>query len=207
MRVDYALHQHEQWYAGDGVYNDGPHFHLDYYNSFVIQPFLLNVLDALGDAGNRWQEMCGPILVRARRFAAIQERMISPEGTFPAIGRSLAYRFGVFHHLAELALRKELPEGVSQAQVRAALTVAMTRMIEAQGTFDDNGWLTIGFAGHQPSIGERYISTGSCYLCAAAWLPLGLPSSDDFWTAPAQSWTQQKAWGDVDIKTDHAIAN
>lgn len=207
MRVDYALQQHKQWYAGDGAYDDGPHFHWDYYNSFVIQPFLLSVLDALGAAGNRWQEMRGPILARARRYAAIQERMISPEGKFPAIGRSLAYRFGVFHHLAEMALRNELPEGVSPAQVRGALTVVMTRMTEAQGTFDDNGWLTIGFAGHQPSIGESYISTGSCYLCAAAWLPLGLPSADEFWSAPAQPWTQRNAWSGEGMRIDHAIAD
>ena len=46
MRVDYALRQHEQWYKGDGVYGDGPTFHWDYYNSFVIHPMLLDVLDA-----------------------------------------------------------------------------------------------------------------------------------------------------------------
>jgi len=205
MRVDYALRQHQQWYAGDGVYEDGPHFHWDYYNSFVIHPFLLNILDALGAAGNRWQEMRGPILARARRYASIQERMISPEGTFPAIGRSLAYRFGAFQHLAEMSLRRELPEGVHPAQVRAALTAVMMRMTAAKGTFDDKGWLTIGFAGHQPSLGETYISTGSCYLCAAAWLPLGLPATDEFWSAPTQPWTAKKAWSGGDIGVDHSI--
>src|SRR5262249_45087585 len=45
MRVDYALRQHDQWYKGDGLYGDGPTFHWDYYNSFVIQPMLIDVLD------------------------------------------------------------------------------------------------------------------------------------------------------------------
>jgi hypothetical protein len=85
------------------------------------------------------------------------------------------------------------------------MTAVMTRMAAAKGMFDDKGWLTIGFAGHQPSIGEAYISTGSCYLCSAAWLPLGLPATDVFWSAPAQPWTAQKAWSGVDIPTDHAI--
>jgi hypothetical protein len=49
MRVDYALRQHMQWYLGDGVYGDGPEFHWDYYNSFVIQPMLVDVLAAVGD--------------------------------------------------------------------------------------------------------------------------------------------------------------
>src|SRR5438067_1218028 len=47
MRVDFALREHEQWYKGDGVYGDGPFFHWDYYNSFVIQPMLLDILGQL----------------------------------------------------------------------------------------------------------------------------------------------------------------
>jgi hypothetical protein len=206
IRIDYALRQHQEWYKGDGLYGDGPVFHWDYYNSFVIQPVLLNVLDAVSKTTERWEHLFRkPFEARARRYAAIQERLISPEGTYPAIGRSLAYRYGAFQHLAEMSLRHQLPEGVHPAQVRCALTAVMSRMNSAKGTFDDKGWLTIGLAGHQPSIGEAYISTGSLYLCSAAWLPLGLPATDEFWSAPAEQWTQQKAWTGVDIKTDHAI--
>jgi hypothetical protein len=206
MRIDYALRQHQEWYKGDGLYGDGPDFHWDYYNSFVIQPMMLNILDAVETATHRWAMLRKPIVDRARRYAAIQERLISPEGTFPAVGRSLTYRFGAFQLLSEMAWRRDLPEGVLPAQVRAALTAVMSRMTSAKGTFDDKGWLTIGFAGHQPSIGESYISTGSLYLCSAAWLPLGLPATDEFWSAPAQPWTQMKAWSGVDIRTDHAMA-
>jgi len=203
-RVEYAIRQHQQWYKGDGLYGDGPEFHWDYYNSYVIQPMLLNVLDCTRST-NRWESLRPVIEARAIRYAAIQERLISPDGTFPAIGRSLAYRFGAFHHLAEMSLRKQLPDGVRPAQVRSALTAVMTRINSAPGTYDSKGWLTIGFDGHQPSVGETYISTGSLYLCSAAWLPLGLPSTDEFWSAPAQQWTQQKVWSGVDIKNDHAI--
>ena len=206
VRVDYAIRQHEEWYVGDGAYGDGPRFHWDYYDSFVIQPFLLNVLDAVQSATDRWSSLRKPIEERARRYAAIQERLISPEGTFPAIGRSLSYRFGAFHHLAEMSLRRNLPEGVSPGQVRAALTTVMNRMIDAPGTFDARGWLTIGFAGHQPSIGERYISTGSLYLCSCAWLPLGLGVEEALWTDAGQPWTQRKIWNSVDVATDHAIS-
>ncbi|HEV2134216.1 MAG TPA: DUF2264 domain-containing protein [Terracidiphilus sp.] len=204
-RVDYALRQIDEWYKGDGAYGDGPHFHWDYYNSFVIQPFLLNVLDAVETVTKRWAFLREPVQTRARRYAAIQERLISPEGTFPPIGRSLAYRFGVLQHLAEMSLRRDLPEGVKPSQARAAMTAVMTRMISAPGTFDRQGWLTIGFAGHQPEIGEGYISTGSLYLCSAAWLPLGLPATDEFWSAPPQPWTAKKAWSGVDVPADHAI--
>jgi hypothetical protein len=146
------------------------------------------------------------MMLRARRYAAIQERLISPEGTFPPVGRSLCYRFGAFHLLAEIALRRQLPDGVSSEQVRSGLTAVMRRMVDAAGTFDDHGWLTVGFYGHQPSIAEPYISTGSCYLCSAAWLPLGLPASDPFWTGPAAPWTAKKIWMGDKVGPDHALA-
>ena len=79
--------------------------------------------------------------------------------------------------------------------MRGALTAVIRRTLEAPGTFDAAGWLRIGFCGHQPAIGETYISTGSLYLCAAAFLPLGLPASDPFWASPAQPWTAQRAHG------------
>src|SRR6266699_3621721 len=66
------------------------------------------------------------------------------------------------------------------------MSAVIFKMIGAPGTFDDGGWLTIGFCGHQPSLAESYISTGSLYLCATALLPLGLSPSDAFWSAPAK---------------------
>jgi len=111
----------------------------------------------------------------------------------PAVGRSLAYRFGTFHLLAQMALRQELPGVIVPAQVRCALTAVVRRMIEAPSTFDGHGWLTIGFCGHQPTLGESYISTGSLYLCATVLLPLGLPSSNAFWQGEAE-WTARKIW-------------
>jgi len=205
MRVDYAVRQHEQWYKGDGLYGDGPQFHSDYYNSFVIHPMLLRVTDTIAKVSKSWDSLSAGFVTRAKRYAAIQERMIAPDGSYPAIGRSLAYRCGAFHHLATMALRKELPDGVTPEQVRGALTAVMRRTLEAPGTFDAQGWLRIGLCGHQPAIGETYISTGSLYLCANAFLPLGLPATDAFWSGAAQPWTSQKVWSGVDVVADHAV--
>jgi hypothetical protein len=205
MRVDYALRQHEQWYKGDGVYGDGPDFHWDYYNSFVIQPMLIDVLRTISRATPDYAALGEKVMARARRYGAIQERLISPEGTFPAVGRSIAYRFGAFHLLAQLALLRELPPGLPPGQVRAALTAVVRRMTEAPGTFDAQGWLTIGFCGHQPKLAERYISTGSLYLCAVGLLPLGLPPEDEFWRAAPTAWTAKKIWTGEDLEADHAL--
>jgi hypothetical protein len=205
MRVDYALRQHDQWYRGDGAYGDGPEFHFDYYNSFVIHPMLLDVLDALHDASPAWKDLATREEARAKRYAAVLERLIAPDGSFPPIGRSLAYRCGAFQVLAQMALRRNLPDDVSPAQARGALTAVIRRTLEAPGTFDAAGWLQIGFCGHQPGIGERYISTGSLYLCSVGLLPLGLPPADEFWAAPPQPWTSVRAWSGAEFPIDHAL--
>lgn len=142
---------------------------------------------------------------RIQRYAAVQERLISPEGAFPPIGRSLAYRIGAFQALGQVALGHLLPAEVAPAQVRCALTAVMKRMMEAPGTFDEKGWLKIGFCGAQPGIGEGYINTGSLYLCCAGFLPLGLPADDPFWNAPDADWTSLKLWKGIDLPADHAV--
>lgn len=205
MRIDFAVKKHLEWYKGDGIYGDGPDFHWDYYNSFVIQPMLLDIIKILVEHGYEKEELYQLILNRAKRYASIQERLISPEGTFPAVGRSLAYRFGVFQLLSQISLLNQLPEELTPGQVRSALSTVIQKMINAPGTFDQDGWLTIGFYGHQPGIGEIYISTGSLYLCTTGMVALGLPALHNFWTSPASDWTARKVWKGVDVKNDHAL--
>jgi hypothetical protein len=205
MRVDYAIKQHLAWYKGDGMYGDGPDFHYDYYNSYVIQPMMLDILKAMEENGQGNKEVYDQVLKRAQRYAIIQERLISPEGTFPPTGRSLSYRFGAFQLLAQMALMKALPEELTPGQVRSGLTAVIKRSIEAPGTFDKQGWLRIGLCGSQPSIGETYISTGSLYLCTTGLLPLGLKPDDEFWISPATDWTAKKVWSGQNIVCDKAL--
>jgi hypothetical protein len=205
MRVDYAIRQHEQWYKGDGIYGDGPQLHCDYYDSFVIHPMLLEVVSTLSKGTNAWETFQAGILARAQRYAAIQERFIGPDGSFPPVGRSISYRFGAFHLLATMALRRQLPDIIKPEQVRCGLTAVIRRMAEARDTFDERGWLRVGFCGHQPSVAEPYISTGSLYLCSVAFLPLGLPTSDPFWSGSEQAWTSKRMWNGEDVPADHAI--
>ena len=205
-RLEVCVRKMLGWYCGDGAYGDGEFFHFDYYNSFVIQPMLVDVLAILSQHDARFAAAHETVLQRARRFAQIQERLIAPDGTFPSLGRSTAYRFGAFQTLAQMALQKNLPAHITPPQVRSALTAVIRRMMEAPGTFDTKGWLQIGFCGHQPALGESYISTGSLYLCSAGLLPLGLPPADEFWSAPAARWTAQKLWAGENLPADHALA-
>lgn len=207
-RIDYALREHEQWYKGDGIYGDGPSFAWDYYNSYVIQPMLVDIVAVKGGMyteNDRRRELMEKIPNRAKRYSSVLERLIAPDGTFPPIGRSIIYRCGAFQLLAQTALRRELPEGLPPARVRCALEAVIKKCMDAPGTFDEKGWLRIGLCGSQPGLGEHYISTGSLYLCSTAFLPLGLPAGDEFWTAPDEKWTQQKIWNGEDMACDHSV--
>ncbi|MBR7096635.1 MAG: DUF2264 domain-containing protein, partial [Alistipes sp.] len=180
-KIKYALDRHNEWYKGDGWYGDGPAFHLDYYNSYVIQPMLVDVTAVVKENADKGEEyatygaMYDKYVKRMARFAAQQEMLISPEGTFPMLGRSCGYRYGAFQALAHTSLLGTLPKGVSPAQVRSALTAVIKRQT-VKSMFDAEGWLTLGFCGHQPDVAENYVSTGSAYLCCFVFLPLGLPA-------------------------------
>ncbi|MDO9633721.1 MAG: DUF2264 domain-containing protein [Paludibacter sp.] len=205
--INYALVKFSDWYKGDAWYGDGPAFHFDYYNSLVIHPMLYDVLDAVKKVSPEYQRWFELQSNRLTRHADQLERLISPEGTYPAIGRSLVYRFGAFHTLSQAVLLSKLPEHTSPAQVRSALTAVIKRQIKQKDTFDKQGWLTLGFVGHQPDLAESYISTGSLYLCSTVFLPLGLPAGDEFWTGKKVDWTNKKAWKGKKIKIDKALRN
>ena len=210
IRVDNALKTLEQWYVGDGQYKDGPIFHNDYYNSFVIQPMLLDIVVVMNqnDSTNNLysNERVKIINVRASRYAEVLERSISPEGTFPVVGRSILYRTGCMQSLAQAVLLKTLPKNISEGQVREALTLVMKNLLEAKDTYKD-GWLTMGFGGAQRDSGEPYLCTGSMYLASTIFLTLGLPADDTFWTSPPQEWTSKKAWSGKPFKRDKSIKN
>ena len=203
--IQYALQRHKEWYKGDGWYGDGRNFHFDYYNSYVIQPMLIDVLAVMKKHGVEGADFYDTQLKRLVRYADQQEKLISPEGTYPVIGRSMGYRFGAFQVLAQVALMKQLPEHIKPAQVRCALTKVLKKQLVKE-TFDKEGWLTLGFCGHQPEIADTYVSTGSAYLCTFVYLPLGLPANDEFWTAKPEEWSSVKIWkGSRDILKDHSI--
>jgi rhamnogalacturonyl hydrolase YesR len=193
------------WYLGDGMYGDGPYFHWDYYNSYVIHPMLLEPLKVAQAKGHPIAKLLPAARERAQRYAEILERMVSPEGTFPVMGRSSAYRFAAFYHLAYMALTKDLPQSLNPGAVRAAITAVVRNQIEAEGTFDKDGWLRLGAVGYQPGIEEMYNATGSLYVCLTGLVHLGLPPDDPFWTARATDWTQKKIWSGQDVPRDRAL--
>lgn len=206
MRIDYALRQLEQWYVGDGMYTDGSHYAYDYYNSYVIHPYLAAVMDIIGAKTNVYNSMFDKIKTRNERYAIIQERLINTDGTYPPSGRSVIYRGAAFHHLSDMAWKKRLPEQLKPSQVRSALTAVLKKTTESPNTYKD-GWLTIGIYGEQWGLGDSYNNQGSPYLCTTILLPLGLPETDEFWTAPSLPWSSKLVWeGSQEATKDSSVS-
>lgn len=205
-RLNYGVRKfRDLWYKGDALYGDGESFHMDYYNSFVIHPMLTDVLVVMKKHNIEGCDFLQTQTKRLSRYAEQLERFISPEGTYPVVGRSIVYRTGVFHSLAQASLMHLLPESVKPEQVRCALTQVIRNQFKSADNFDANGWLKIGFAGKQIKMSESYINTGSLYLCTTGFLSLGLPASDPFWSNPYAEWTSKKAWSGKEVKADHSL--
>lgn len=209
MRIEYALRQLEQWYVGDSFYKDGREFHMDFYNSLVIHPYLAllhehfrehpSIRPGACDVARQWE--------RAARQAEILERFISPEGTFPAVGRSLGYRVGVLKTLAFVATRERLPDTLRPAQVRCALTAVMERFANEPGLLNEASLLNPGFCGHQPDFPEYYQQDSSAYFFLMPFQILGLAPESEFWAGASEPWTNLKLWSGGTVPTDHALGH
>ena len=219
FRIKMAMSKVEEWYIGDGLYSDGPSFAFDYYNAYVIQPMYVECLQMIaakqpnntylirshGDKRNGAKNRLEVVTERMQKYGVILERFISPEGTFPVVGRSIPYRLAVLQPLAMLAWQKTLPKELTNGQVRAGITAVMKRMFEGKGksNFTEDGYLTIGFVGLHPNVADWYTNNGSLYMTSLAFMPLGLPADDPFWTDAPEKWTSKKAWEGDDFPKDH----
>ena len=211
MRMNVAIRKINEWYVGDGWIKDGEAFHFDYYNSYVMYPMLVEIVEVLAKFnGPFWNAKPEELRVQAtrrmQRYAEHLERFISPQGTYPPIGRSLTYRTAAFQPLALLAWRKQLPASLPEGQVRAAMQAVHKAVWTEPGNFTREGFLTIGFVGHQPELGDWYSNNGSMYIASASFLPLGLPETDSYWTVPAQDWTQKKAFAGRTFPKDYHVS-
>ncbi len=204
-KIVMARYKIREWYVGDGWYSDGSKFSMDYYNDFVIHPMLVEMLKILVDKKQAEQKEYDEALQRMVRHSEFSERIIAPDGTYPLFGRSATYRTAAFQSLAQVALMQKLPSHVTPAQVRCGLTKVFQNMYEGQQNFDKDGWLVLGFNGHQPEMADGYTSTGSLYMATLGFLPLSLPADNPFWTDAPAEWTSKKGWSGRQVKKDYKV--
>ena len=163
FRVMMTIRKMEEWYVGDGWFSDGPEFAFNYYGSYVFHPMYLetlqNMIDAKANTRLEYKKYYDRQLKRTQKYSIVLERFISPEGTFPVVGRSIPYRMAALQPLAMMAWKQTLPKELTNGQVRSALTAVMHRMYDQQQqsakgearpdkNYNEGGFLTIGFCGH-----------------------------------------------------------
>ena len=206
QRLTYGVSKfRDEYYLGDAIYSDGSDMDVGYYNSFIIHPMLNDILTVMRKYGLREGEFLDVQFMRSSRLSSQLERSISPEGTYPLLGKLLSYRCGIFQLLSQAALLNILPRNINPAQVRSALTKVLKTEFENDVNFNEDGWLVMGLHGSQLDICEKEVNTGTLYSCCAVFLPLGLDANDDFWTAPAAEWSSVKAWKGSKIQKDETI--
>lgn len=199
-----ALQEFETWYVGDSWYKDGPEFAMDYYNSYIILPYLYDIYTLLKPMNAVYKTKQTTALNRMRRHAEWLERCIGPDGTFPLFGRSMVYRTAAFHALAYTITLEEPTTALPYSAVRSALSAVHAKMFVPQN-FEEHGFLQLGFMGPQRELADRYINNGSCYLTLLSFMPLGLVPTHRFWTEPSSKWTQQRAYDGESIVRNSAF--
>jgi len=182
------IHSVNEWYCGDGFYFDGERkFKMDYYNSYVIQPFFLEILKVFNSS------LLDVAIQRCIRYSEFLERIIGSDGTFPPIGRSITYRFAAFHLLSYCIYNNHISVGHSYGQLRNALTKVLVTILNKE-VYDKDGFLNMGFTCEQNSLQDSYSNTGSCYITTISFLPLGLELNHPFWNDSPGPFTQESCW-------------
>lgn len=188
------------WYIGDGIFKDGIYFANDYYNSLVIQPFAYELMNE-----EMFKRSFNHDLEKIlKRYTVHQERSINSNGEYTLHGRSLAYRFGVFHHLAKMSYENIIDDSLSRSGIKNALSEVLYLSFELYNIFDKNGTLTKGITCEQSSVVESYISVGSLYMCSVIFITLGIAEEDEFWQSD-DMWTSKKIIKGLEANLDKKI--
>ncbi|MEV0648160.1 DUF2264 domain-containing protein [Phytomonospora sp. NPDC050363] len=166
----------ESWHLGEGWYTDGVRRNIDYYNAWVIHPFLWAWYEMVGDrdpdAKWLWENRLG-------RYLETYPRLFGGNGSPLIQGRSLTYR------TATLA-----PVWLGALTGRGHLSPGATRRL-ASGTlkyFTDHGAgvegpLSLGWRGEQfLPVTQYYSGPGSPYFAGMGFMGLALPADHPVWT-------------------------
>ncbi len=202
----------ESYYIGDSWYKDGTIFHMDFYNSYVILPFLITIYQELyllnyQNNGILFKNLYQKTLLKIQRQSEFLERLIGSDGSFPIFGRSAVYRTAVFHTLVTTIYILGLPNTLSYGQVRAGLNAVIENMFQNEKIkiVDKHGFLTFGFSGFQPEMADEYSNSGSIYFALLIFMPLGLDENRIFWNSNEEDWSQKKLYNGNGINRDKSI--
>lgn len=176
--LDSRLELINTFYRGDGWYADGPGNEFELYNAWMFGWHLL--LWAWID-GDRFPEQRELVLRRARSFLAGFQYFFGSNGSYPAWGRSIVYRFSAISSFATGYLLNVAPPNPGLLR---RLSSGCIRYFYQHAFLDpQEHYIRQGYHGHFPQAGESYISPGSPYWACHGLFALTFDRQDPFWTA------------------------
>ncbi len=177
--LDSNLDYMDEFYRGDGWYVDGLADEYELYNAWMFNWHYLHW--ALID-GHRRPAYRQRILARARSFVAGFQHFFGSNGSYPAWGRSIVYRFAA---VAGFQTTHRLGLGVAAPGLLRRAASGNLSYFYSRGMFDPlDDHLVQGYHGDFPPANEPYISPGSVYWCAHGLFALSFDAADPFWTDP-----------------------
>jgi hypothetical protein len=175
--IDHRLMQIDEFYRGDGWYVDGPTNEYELYNAWMFgwHYLLWTWID-----GDRRPDHRQLVFERGRSFIDGFLHFFGANGSYPAWGRSIVYRFAA---LAPFAVGHFLKIAPEDPGLLRRVSSGCLRYFYDHGFFDSDHFVRQGYHGDFPPAGEAYISPGSPYWCCHGLFALTFDSTDPFWTA------------------------
>lgn len=173
----------EEFYLGDGWYQDGDSGQKDYYVSFAIHFYCLFYARVMGEED---PERCRIYKERAMLFGKIFIYWFDEDGAALPFGSSLTYRFAQVSFWSACLMAGVYPYPV---EVIKGLIVRHMQDWLKKPVFDRDHILTIGYAYPDLVMGERYNGPGSPYWSLKTFAFLMLPDDHIFWSAKLSSWS------------------
>lgn len=176
-KLEFYLNGVEEFYLGDGWYQDGDSGQKDYYVSFAIHFYCLFYAKVME---NEDEKRCKIYKERAEIFAKSFIYWFDEDGAALPFGRSLTYRFSQVSFWCACMIADVYPFPI---EVMKGLIVRHLNYWLEFPIFDRDHILTIGYGYPNLIMGEHYNGPGSPYWSLKTFAVLMLGDDHPFWKA------------------------
>ena len=167
----------DKLYLGDGWYQDGMLFRVDYYNAFAFHFYglLFADMDKCSEYANKLKE-------RADAFAKNLLYFHSSQGDMVPMGRSLIYRMAEasFWSVEVFTNHYSIEKGIVKGLIERFF-----EFWNRQNIYNEQGILNIGYCYNNPYMTENYNTFGSPYWSYKFFVFLGC-NDENFWSLEPQ---------------------
>lgn len=176
-KLEFYLNGVDEFYLGDGWYQDGDSGQKDYYVSFAIHFYCLFYAKVME---NEDEKRCKIYKERAEIFAKSFIYWFDEDGAALPFGRSLTYRFSQVSFWCACMIADVYPFPI---EVMKGLIVRHLNYWLEFPIFDRDHILTIGYGYPNLIMGEHYNGPGSPYWSLKTFAVLMLSDDHPFWKA------------------------